>query len=92
MNRKSKFGKSERNAHSLFAPRAYHPIMQTSYEPSDSLFRPARYPDRISAHVPRGWRAQLYRAAEREGVSFAEILRRAIQRSIAEQAGEQRPC
>ena len=40
-------------------------------------------PDRIAASVPRGFRAKLKRAAEREGVTAAAFIRRALEASIA---------
>jgi hypothetical protein len=44
-----------------------------------------RYPDRISAQVPRGFRQVVSAAAERQGISGAEFARRALVRAIEDQ-------
>lgn len=63
--------------------------MQTEHVYADGR---GRYPDHIGFKAPRDLRTRAQRIAEREGVSLAEILRRALERGIAEQAGEPRPC
>jgi predicted HicB family RNase H-like nuclease len=45
-----------------------------------------RYPDRISAQVPRGFRRVVNAAAEKEGISVAEFARRALERELSKLA------
>jgi cytidylate kinase len=51
-----------------------------------------KYPDHIGFKAPRDLRVRAQQLAEREGVSLAEILRRALERGMAEPAGQVRPC
>lgn len=44
----------------------------------------AKYPDRISACAPRGLREQVKRAAEVEGISAPDFIRRAVERHVTE--------
>lgn len=47
-----------------------------------------RYPDRIAAAAPRGFRKQVKRAAEVEQITMGEFVRRAIsERVVAVTAG-----
>jgi hypothetical protein len=48
-----------------------------------------RYPDRISAQVPRGFRRVVNAAAEKEGISVAEFARRALERELLKVAGSE---
>ena len=41
-----------------------------------------RYPDRISAQVPRGFRQVVSAAAAKEGLNAPEFVRRALMRAI----------
>lgn len=62
--------------------------------PGDVGFKDGRgrYPDHIGFAAPRDLRARASKLAKQEGVSLAEILRRAIERGMSEQAGNPRPC
>jgi hypothetical protein len=44
-----------------------------------------RYPDRISAQVPRGFRQVVSAAAAKESISAPEFVRRALMRAIEDQ-------
>jgi hypothetical protein len=44
-----------------------------------------RYPDRISAQVPRGFRRVVNAAAAKESISSPEFVRRALIRAIKDQ-------
>ena len=46
-----------------------------------------RYPDRISAQVPRGFRQVVSAAAAKESISAPEFVRRALMRAIEDQGG-----
>ena len=48
--------------------------------------RPSTYPARITFHANTAVIASLKAKAEREGVTFAEVLRRAVQREVQEAA------
>jgi hypothetical protein len=44
----------------------------------------AKYPERIAACAPRGMREKIRRAAETQGISAPELVRRAVTRSVSE--------
>jgi hypothetical protein len=46
-----------------------------------------RYPDRISAQVPRGFRRVVSVAAAKESISVPEFVRRALARAIENEGG-----
>lgn len=48
--------------------------------------RPSIYPDRVVFHDSPAVIAQLKAKAEREGVTFSEVMRRAARREVCEAA------
>jgi hypothetical protein len=46
-----------------------------------------RYPDRIAAAAPRGFRAEVKRAAQAERITMSEFVRRAICARLTTMAG-----
>lgn len=46
-------------------------------------FDPPRYPDRIAASVPLGFKERAKRAAQREGLSFGEFVRKALEARLS---------
>jgi hypothetical protein len=50
-----------------------------------------RYPDRIEAAAPRGFREQVKRAAEAERISMGEFVRRALAQRIEAVGFEDEP-
>jgi hypothetical protein len=45
-----------------------------------------RFPDKISVNAPKGFRDLAKRAAEQEGVSLAEFVRRRLYEAVSNQA------
>jgi hypothetical protein len=62
--------------------------------PGDVGFKDGRgrYPDHIGFAAPRDLRARASKLAKQEGVSLAEILRRALAVGMAEKSGDRQPC
>jgi hypothetical protein len=54
--------------------------------------RRGKYPDHIGFKAPRDLRTRAQKLADREGVSLAEILRRALAIGMAEQSGDWQRC
>jgi hypothetical protein len=49
----------------------------------DSLFCRAKYPDYIGFKAPRDFRPRAQQLAVRDGLTLAEVLRRAVERGLA---------
>lgn len=46
-------------------------------------FDPPRYPDRIATNVPLGFKDRAKKAAAREGVTFSEFIRKALETRLS---------